>query len=90
MEEKRINRRKFREGVVLSNKMDKSLVVKVERKFAHKLYKKIIKRSKNYMVHDQEKKANIGDIVKIMETKPISKNKRWILVNIVRRFKGEI
>jgi len=90
MEENRVNRRKFREGVVISNKMDKSLLVMVERKFAHKLYKKIIKRNKNYMVHDQENKANIGDIVKIMETRPLSKNKRWILVDIIRRSKGEI
>lgn len=77
--------RKFAIGVVTSNKMEKSIVVKITTKVKHPLYGKFIKRSKKYMVHDPEQQANIGDTVKIMEVRPLSKNKRWRLAEIVER-----
>jgi len=67
--------RKVRIGKVVSNKMDKSIVVAVERQVAHKLYKKYFKRTTKIMAHDEKNECNIGDIVKIMETRPLSKNK---------------
>ncbi|MCD6079968.1 MAG: 30S ribosomal protein S17 [Candidatus Omnitrophica bacterium] len=80
------NRGKRKEliGVVVSDKMDKTIVVKVERLVTHPLYKKTIKKSKKYKVHDEESKAKIGDKVKIMETRPLSKEKRWRLVEVLR------
>lgn len=74
--------KKILEGIVLSNKADKTVTVLVERKILHKKYKKIIKRSKKYLVHDEKNDLNIGDKVKIIESKPISKLKKWqILFN---------
>ncbi|NVJ93670.1 MAG: 30S ribosomal protein S17 [Methylocystaceae bacterium] len=64
-------------GVVVSDKQEKTVVVKVERRFMHPLYKKFIKRSKKYAAHDENNQFKIGDLVKIQETKPISKNKSW-------------
>lgn len=90
MDQNRVNRRKFREGIVISNKMEKSILVKVERKLQHPLYKKIIRKNKKYMAHDPESKANVGDFVRIMETRPISKNKCWLLVDVIRKSKGEL
>lgn len=90
MEQNRTNRRKVREGIVVSDKMDGTILVKVERKLAHPLYKKIIRRNKKYMADDPENQAKIGDVVKIMETRPLSKNKRWRLLEILRRAKGEV
>lgn len=90
MEQNRTNRRKVREGIVISDKMDGTILVKVERKLAHPLYKKIIRRSKKYMADDPENQAKTGDVVKIMETRPLSKNKRWRLLEILRRAKGEV
>lgn len=90
MEQSRTNRRKVREGIVISDKMDGTILVKVERKLAHPLYKKIIRRSKKYMADDPENQAKIGDVVKIMETRPLSKNKKWRLLEILRRAKGEV
>ena len=81
------NLRKERVGVVVSNKMDKSIVVKVERKLKHPLYGKFVKKSTKFMAHDEKNECNIGDVVRIMETRPLSKNKCWRLVEIVERAK---
>ncbi|MFL1780805.1 30S ribosomal protein S17 [Candidatus Hepatincolaceae symbiont of Richtersius coronifer] len=69
------------EGVVVSDKMDKTIVVKVERSIQHPIYKKIIKRSKKYMVHDEENSSKEGDRVKILESRPLSKNKNWEILS---------
>tara|TARA_B100000700_G_C14977286_1_gene824529 strand:- start:1088 stop:1342 length:255 start_codon:yes stop_codon:yes gene_type:complete len=81
------NLRKERIGVVKSNKMDKSIVVMVERKVKHPLYGKFVKKSTKFIVHDHENTCNEGDTVKIMETRKISKNKNWRLVDIIERAK---
>ncbi len=81
------NNRKVREGVVVSDKMDKSIVVKVERKMKHPIYGKFLKRSTKFMAHDEQNDCHIGDRVKIMETRPLSKNKCWRLVEIIERAK---
>ncbi|MDY5969861.1 MAG: 30S ribosomal protein S17 [Bacteroidales bacterium] len=81
------NLRKERIGVVVSNKMEKSIVVMVERKVKHPLYGKFIKKSTKFMAHDEKNEANIGDTVRIMETRPLSKNKCWRLVEIIERAK---
>ncbi len=81
------NLRKQRVGVVASNKMDKSITVLVERKVKHPMYGKFIKKSKKYMVHDEKNDCNIGDTVRIMETRPLSKRKCWRLVEILERAK---
>jgi len=86
MEEKR-NNRKVREGLVTSNKMEKSIVVSVERKLKHPKYGKFLKRTTKLMAHDEKKECNIGDKVKVMETRPLSKNKCWRLVEIIERAK---
>ncbi len=80
-------RRKIRIGKVVSNKMLKSIVVSVERQVAHPLYKKYFRRTKKLMAHDEKQIAGIGDTVKIMETRPISANKRWRLVEIIEKAK---
>ncbi len=77
--------RKVREGAVVSDRMDKTIVVNVERRFAHPLYGKQVKRHKKYYAHDEENTARVGDVVRIMETRPLSKNKRWRLIEVVRR-----
>ena len=81
------NLRKERIGVVVSNKMDKSIVIKVERKVKHPLYGKFVKKSTKFMAHDEKNECNIGDTVRIMETRPLSKNKCWRLVEIVEKAK---
>ena len=81
------NLRKERIGVVVSNKMDKSIVVKVERKVKHPLYGKFVKKSTKFMAHDENNECNIGDMVRIMETRPLSKKKCWRLVEIVEKAK---
>ena len=81
------NLRKERVGVVVSNKMDKSIVIKVERKVKHPPYGKFVKKSTKFMAHDEKNECNIGDVVRIMETRPLSKNKCWRLVEIVERAK---
>jgi small subunit ribosomal protein S17 len=68
------------QGVVVSDKQQKTVVVKVERRFTHPLLKKTVRRSKNYHAHDENKKFKVGDAVSIMESKPISKLKRWVVV----------
>ncbi len=85
MEER--NNRKVREGVVVSDKMDKSIVIKVERKMKHPIYGKFLKRSTKFMAHDENNDCHIGDRVRIMETRPLSKNKCWRLVEILERAK---
>ena len=72
-------------GTVVSNKMEKSIVVRVERKVQHPLYKKYIKRSTKFMAHDPENTCNIGDTVKIIETRPMSRRKRWRLLEVLER-----
>ena len=81
------NLRKERVGVVVSNKMDKSIVVMVERKVKHPMYGKFVKKSSKFMAHDEKNECNIGDVVRIMETRPLSKNKCWRLVELVERAK---
>jgi small subunit ribosomal protein S17 len=81
------NLRKERVGVVVSNKMDKSIVVAVKRKVKHPIYGKFINKTKKLMVHDEENSCNIGDTVRISETRPLSKNKAWRLIEIIERAK---
>lgn len=79
--------RKQRTGVVTSNKMQKTITVAVERKVQHPLYGKFIKKTKKYAAHDENNDCNIGDVVRIMETRPLSKRKSWRLVEIIERAK---
>ena len=81
------NMRKTVVGKVVSNKMDKTIVVAVEDHVKHPLYNKIVKRTYKLKAHDEENKCNIGDRVKVMETRPLSKDKRWRLVEIVEKVK---
>lgn len=81
------NLRKVRTGKVTSNKMDKTIVVAVVDNVKHPLYKKIIKRTYKLKAHDENNECNIGDTVKVMETRPLSKDKRWRLVEIVEKAK---
>ena len=81
------NLRKERTGVVVSNKMDKSIIVQIERRFRHTVYGKFIKKTNKFIAHDEENDCNIGDTVKIAETRPLSKNKNWRLVEIIERAK---
>lgn len=81
------NLRKTRVGVVSSNKMDKTITVKVERKIKHPLYGKFLKKTTSFHAHDEKNECSIGDTVKIMETRPMSKTKRWRLVEIVEKVK---
>jgi small subunit ribosomal protein S17 len=83
----RTTRRKVRVGRVVSNKMEKSIVVTVERRVPHPIYKKYFKRTSKLMAHDEKRAAGVGDLVKIMETRPLSKNKRWRLVEILEKAK---
>ncbi len=78
-------RRKVRRGIVVSDKMQKTVTVKVERLMLHPMYKKFIKRSKTFFVHDEENTARVGDFVQIVETRPLSKNKRWRLESIITK-----
>ena len=81
------NLRKERIGVVASNKMDKSIVVAIERKVKHALYGKFVKQTSRFVAHDEENTCNEGDTVKIMETRKLSKNKNWRLIDIIERAK---
>jgi small subunit ribosomal protein S17 len=83
----RTTRRKVRVGKVVSNKMEKSIVVSIERRMPHPIYKKYFKRTTTLMAHDEKREAGIGDVVRIMETRPLSSRKRWRLVEIVERAK---
>ena len=75
---------KLQSGVVVSNNMDKSIVVKIDRKIKHPIYKKTIKRSKKYIVHDEQNKCKIGDLVQIAECRPLSKKKRFRLYKLLK------
>ena len=81
------NLRKERVGIVISNKMEKSIVVSEVRKVKHPMYGKFVLKTKKYMVHDEKNDCNIGDTVKIMETRPLSKSKCWRMVEIIVRAK---
>ena len=81
------NLRKERIGIVTSNKMEKSIVVSEVKRVKHSMYGKFVLRTKKYVAHDEKNDCNIGDTVKIMETKPISKNKCWRIVDIIERAK---
>lgn len=81
------NLRKSRIGVVTSTAMDKTITISVERKLRHPIYGKFVKKTKKFMAHDEKNDCNVGDTVKIMETRPLSKNKRWRLVEILERAK---
>ncbi len=77
--------RKLRVGVVVSDKMEKTIVVQIDRRMPHPVYGKMVTRSKRLKAHDEENSAKVGDTVRIMETRPLSKDKRWRLVEIVDR-----
>ena len=81
------NLRKERIGVVASNKMDKTIVVVIERRTKHPIYGKFVKKSTRFFAHDENNECNVGDTVRIMETRPLSKNKRWRLVERIDRAK---
>ena len=85
--ETRTTRRKTRVGKVVSTKMMKSIVVAIERHTPHALYKKYFRRTTTLMAHDEKGEAGLGDMVRIMETRPLSKNKRWRLVEVVTKAK---
>ena len=87
MEEKRVSSRKVRVGKVISDKMDKTVVVAIEDRVAHPLYKKIVGRTYKLKAYDEENTCGVGDIVKVMETRPLSKDKRWRVVEIVEKAK---
>ena len=81
------NKRKQRVGIVTSNKMNKSITVAVERRLQHPLYGKFVKKTSKFLAHDDEEQCSIGDKVRIAETRPLSKKKRWRLVEILERVK---
>ena len=85
MEER--NRRKTKVGFVTSDKMDKTITVSIEESIRHSLYGKSVKRTKKFKAHDENNECQIGDKVRIMETRPLSKDKRWRLVNIIEKVK---
>ena len=78
-------RQKERTGVVISDKMDKTITVAIERLVPHPLYKKVLRRTKKVHAHDEENTCNVGDTVRVQETRPLSKLKRWRLVEVVKR-----
>ncbi|MBP7461892.1 MAG: 30S ribosomal protein S17 [Candidatus Delongbacteria bacterium] len=81
MEER--NRRKVRVGTVVSDKMDKTVVISIERQFKHPLYGKVVKKSTKFKAHDETNQCKVGDVVKIMETRPLSATKRWRVMEII-------
>jgi small subunit ribosomal protein S17 len=85
----RTTRRKVRQGVVVSDKSDKTLVVTVERTVRHPLYGKVVRRSKRYHAHDERNEGKVGDVVRIMECRPLSRLKRWRLLDVVSRGEPE-
>ena len=87
MSEQKRNERKVRVGKVVSDKMQKTIVVAIEELVQHKLYKKAVKRTVKFKAHDENEEAHVGDRVSIMETRPLSKEKRWRLVKIVEKAK---
>jgi small subunit ribosomal protein S17 len=85
MSESGSTQRKIISGTVVSNRMDKTAVVQVQRRFAHPVFKKFVSKRIKYKIHDEKNDLNIGDIVRIIETRPLSKDKRWRLLDIVER-----
>ena len=85
--DKKRNLRRERVGVVVSNKMEKSITIAVKTKVKHPIYGKFVNKTSKFMAHDDKNECNIGDTVKIMETRPLSKNKNWRLVEIIERAK---
>ena len=85
MNQKRSMNRKQLTGEVVSNAMDKTVIVKVERRFPHPRYNKYVKKSKRYYAHDEKNNCSNGDLILIEESKPISKNKRWVVKNLVKK-----
>jgi small subunit ribosomal protein S17 len=81
------NTRRERIGVVVSNSMEKSITISVKQKIKHPIYGKFVNKTSRFMAHDEENSCNVGDTVKISETRPLSKNKRWRLVEIIERAK---
>lgn len=81
------NHRKVRQGIVVSDKMDKSIIIRVDRTMRHPLYNKIIQKSSKLYAHDDKNDAKLGDVVRVMETRPYSKTKCWRLIEIVQRAK---
>ena len=81
------NRRKVRTGVVVSDKMDKTVLVRIDRTVTHPLYRKTVRRSSKLAAHDEQNDAHVGDTVRVVETRPTSKSKRWRIVDIVERAK---
>ena len=81
------NNRKERKGVVVSDKQDKTITIAVERRTQHPKYKRVVKKTKKYTAHDEDNVCNEGDIVRIMETRPLSKTKRWRLIEIIEKAK---
>lgn len=80
-------RKKEKMGIVVSNNMEKSIIVKVENKYSHLIYEKILKKTKRFMAHDEENNCNIGDIVIISESRPLSKKKCWVVKQILSKNK---
>ena len=80
-------RRKVRTGVVVSDKMDKTVLVRIDRSFRHPLYQKTVKRSSKLAAHDEQNEAHVGDTVRVMEIRPMSKSKRWRVVEVLERAK---
>lgn len=89
MEQNR-GKRKVLKGVVKSDKMQKTVIVVVERKFRHPVYKKVVRVKKKYKVHSPDNSAHAGDLVEMMETKPLSKEKRWRITRIIQKAKGTV
>lgn len=82
--------KKIRSGEVVSDRMDKTIVVRVERRFAHPVYKKTVKRSVRLKAHDEKNECRVGDRVRVIETRPLSRDKRWRLLEIVQRSPGGV
>ncbi len=85
MTDKKTKREIFMVGTVVSNKADKTVSVSVERKFQHPVYKKIVKKRKKYMAHDEKNESNTGDVVRIKLIRPLSKKKRWLVVDVISK-----
>ena len=85
----RLNRRKFRQGVVVSDKMNKTRVVQISWVKKHAAYQKVIHSTTKYKAHDEKNESKVGDVVRIMETRPLSKDKRWVIVGVVKSSAGD-
>lgn len=82
-----VDRKLTKRGIVVSDKMDKTIVVRVERQYKHPLYKKIVRKHKKFKAHDENNECNMGDTVLIQESRPFSKEKKWVLAQIIERSK---